>query len=115
MEVRRPCTEELLGGVGAKEAEDFDFLWSPQADEYRYLYQPDITGFVDSDGKRISLYDVVRMRGVIMREDYKLVKENQRLAALGLERRRKYMQEWDDFWLLESELILPFMLRLEAE
>jgi len=90
-------------------SEDFEFYWDESSDEYRYLYQQPICPFVNSQDEEVSLYQIISRRNTSMATDYENHKKNEELAILGMQRRRKFMREWDEFRLRESDLILPFI------
>ena len=95
--------------IGRNEPEDFDFYWEETSDEFRYLYQHPITPFVNSHGEQVDRDEMVSMRNNVMIKDEVNMKRNTALARMGIERRKQYMLDWDNFRLYDSDLTLPFI------
>jgi hypothetical protein len=92
-----------------KKADDYEFHWAESSDEYRYLYQRDITPFVNIVGENVSMHQIIAKRNALTLQDYASFKRNGELAAKGLERRKRFELEWDVYRLYESDTVLPFI------
>ena len=91
-----------------QDAKDFEFGWAEDSDEYQYLYCPIIRSFTTSSGEHASASSVLFRRYTARELDAEGYDTNVRLAREGLARRRERAEEWDQYRLLHSTLVLPF-------
>jgi len=91
-----------------KQPEDYNFQWPDTSDEYNYLYKPEITPFVNSQGQTVSIQQIVSKRNASLLKDYAGYQRNNELARIETRRREQLALEWDHYRLHESECVLPF-------
>ena len=95
--------------VKGEPAEDFEYNWDENSDEYRYLYQDDVVPFIDKQGNQVTAAQIVMERLRKMKEDIDLYNWNRKLATESVTRRRRAAAAWDSYRMYDSDLILPFI------
>jgi len=103
------AVNQFLIDSGLNTPADFVYDWDANSDMYRYLYQQPITAFVNRQGEKASMYQIMVKRNAFMALDYAHYKSTEKKARADVLRKKKSMLDWDTFRLKESDLILPFV------
>jgi hypothetical protein len=101
--------KQFLLASGVKQPYDYKLFWAKDSDEYRYLYQPKITPFVNDQGESVNTFQILMKRGELKSKQCEEFKTNELFASIGIRRREKLSREWDHYRLFKSELMLPFV------
>jgi hypothetical protein len=104
----RHAHQELVDALVADEGEDravFEHQWDESSDLYRLLFDPTMRPYVDSTGKRVTTQMMFTARRSAEEKDYKGFSRATKLAR----RREHRAKEWDQYRMLDSKVVLPFV------
>jgi hypothetical protein len=101
--------EKYLIMSGMRIEEDYKFNWNIDSDEYKYLYNPDVSSFTDKNGKLISVGRILARRGRARESNEEKYHREAELARIDIERQKKQMMEWDHYRTYRSPVLIPFV------
>ena len=87
------------------------FCCDEDSDEYKYLYDPYMSPFVNSAGEQVSIAMIASRRKLAMAIDGDTYKANVQFANKFRAQRKRQTMEWDQYRMYHSEYILPFVNR----
>jgi hypothetical protein len=93
----RAVTAAAAAGAVRNKAEDINFAWREDSDEYRLLYQLPITPFVNSHGERVKRWQINAERKARMKADCDGFKRDGEKARSEVGRKKVMDEVWKEY------------------
>lgn len=103
-QAHKRLVEALVADEGEERAV-FEHQWDQHPDEYRLLFDPSLRPFEDSNGKLVTMKMMSTGRRLAEERDRQRFRRETALAR----KRARRAWEWDQYRLLDSAQVLPFV------